>query len=300
MYHYADKAGLVDSDEDEDASIGPGWIQWFCSLEGHEFFCEVDEEFLRDNFNLHGLRGRIRLYDQALDMVLKSEPPDDDEQTDPTFMEIYRDAADLYGLAHARFIITPRGLQAMREKFLRGQFGHCPRALCDRQTCLPVGLAEDLRTARVKLYCPKCQEVYLPKGSKGDVDGAFFGPSFPHLFLQAFSSLVPLDIPTPFVPRVFGFRINGKKSIVEGKLELGEYGRSTVSQYKPEGPSSEIRAAPPWSEKICAVQLNTMQQQQQQQQAEHILTSDPEEAAGVGDRPGGAGEGGSAAPPPVI
>ena len=25
-----------------------GWIQWFCSLDGHEYMVEVDESFIRD------------------------------------------------------------------------------------------------------------------------------------------------------------------------------------------------------------------------------------------------------------
>ena len=32
-----------------------GWIQWFCSLEGHEFLVDIDEEFIRDPFNIYGL-----------------------------------------------------------------------------------------------------------------------------------------------------------------------------------------------------------------------------------------------------
>jgi len=39
-----------------------GWIQWFCDLEGHEFFIEVDEDYIRDNFNLHGLRERVTYF----------------------------------------------------------------------------------------------------------------------------------------------------------------------------------------------------------------------------------------------
>lgn len=44
---------------DEDSESGAGWIGWFCDLEGHEFFVEIDEEYIRDNFNLHGLRERV-------------------------------------------------------------------------------------------------------------------------------------------------------------------------------------------------------------------------------------------------
>jgi len=36
-----------------------GWIQWFCSLEGNEFLVEVDEDYLRDPFNLYDLKQQI-------------------------------------------------------------------------------------------------------------------------------------------------------------------------------------------------------------------------------------------------
>ena len=42
-----------------------------------------------------------------------------------SFLEVYQAAMDLYGLIHARFILSPRGLAMMREKFLLGAFGMC-------------------------------------------------------------------------------------------------------------------------------------------------------------------------------
>ena len=45
-----------------ESESGSGWIQWFCDLEGHEFFIEVDEDYIRDNFNLHGLRERVTYF----------------------------------------------------------------------------------------------------------------------------------------------------------------------------------------------------------------------------------------------
>ncbi len=95
---------VPDSEDDEESSGSvEGWIQWFCSLESHDFFCEVsitlisfsrerrtklqisflllkvDEEYMRDNFNLHGLRPKVRQYDRALHMILESEPPEEGE-----------------------------------------------------------------------------------------------------------------------------------------------------------------------------------------------------------------------------
>ena len=39
----------------------------------------------------------------------------------------------LYGLIHARFIVTTRGLDAMLKKYRLAEFGRCPRMLCRDQ-----------------------------------------------------------------------------------------------------------------------------------------------------------------------
>eukprot|EP00440_Ansanella_granifera_P044196 gb/GFBE01047896.1/.p1 GENE.gb/GFBE01047896.1/~~gb/GFBE01047896.1/.p1 ORF type:complete len:259 (+),score=52.14 gb/GFBE01047896.1/:1-777(+) len=210
---------LGESDEDEEFSADSGWIPWFCGLKGHELFAEVEEDYVRDNFNLYGLRQRFKFYDHALEMILSSEAPDDDDLADNEFLEIYRDASDLYSLIHARYIVSPRGLQAMREKYLKGTFGTCPRIHCDRQHVLPMGLSEDLRAAQVKIFCPKCEQAYACKSKHKELDGACFGMSFPQIFLQSYPSLVPPDPPRPFIPRIFGFKLHKQKSLIAFKLE---------------------------------------------------------------------------------
>ena len=65
-------------------------------------------------------------------LILSSESPDSEDLNDQGFLDIYQSAMDLYGLIHARFILTPRGLAMMREKVTLGTFGNCQRILCDR------------------------------------------------------------------------------------------------------------------------------------------------------------------------
>jgi casein kinase II subunit beta len=106
----------------------------------------------------------------------------------------------------------------MKAKFLNGVFGVCPRVLCDRQLVLPVGMSEELSISRVKVYCPKCEDIYVPRVKFVDIDGAYFGTSFPHIFLQvllninqAFPQLIPQNKPNQYIPRIYGFKLSTKK-----------------------------------------------------------------------------------------
>ncbi len=67
--------------ESESSSDG-GWISWFCDLEGHEFFVEVDLDYIRDSFNLYGIRERIPKYNEAMKMIISSECPDSEDLND--------------------------------------------------------------------------------------------------------------------------------------------------------------------------------------------------------------------------
>lgn len=144
-------------------------------------------------------------------MILLPYTPDETDLQDDEFLEVYENAIDLYGLIHARFIVSPRGLAIMREKYLAGSFGSCPRVYCERQPVLPVGMSEDLRTSRVKVYCPRCQDVFIPKHKHSDVDGAYFGCSFPHMLLITYPELIPTPSTSTYIPRIYGFKIHKRK-----------------------------------------------------------------------------------------
>ncbi|KAL8739069.1 MAG: hypothetical protein Q9181_000251 [Wetmoreana brouardii] len=58
------------------------WISSFCSLLGHEYFAEVTEDFIEDDFNLTGLQNQVPMYKEALEMILDVEPEDEEEDED--------------------------------------------------------------------------------------------------------------------------------------------------------------------------------------------------------------------------
>ena len=144
-------------------------------------------------------------------MVIAEESPQSEEFRDQSFIEAYKSAIDLYGLVHSRFILSPRGLELMKRKYLFGTFGVCPRTSCLNQNVMPIGLNDTLSTARVKIYCPKCEDMYIPKKKIAELDGAFFGTSFPQALLQSYPDLVPVSGPQPFIPKMFGFKLYGLK-----------------------------------------------------------------------------------------
>jgi casein kinase II subunit beta len=47
-----------------------------------------------------------------------------------------------------------------------------------------------------------------------DVDGSFFGCSFPHIFLASFPELEPVKSTQSYIPKVFGFKLKHKKGSV--------------------------------------------------------------------------------------
>ena len=216
------------------------WIYWFCKLKGNEFFVEIDTDFIKNEENLVGIK-----CDKFIKILL-GEKPVLKELLSRENIEDLSEIREIYGLIHKRFINTPLGLGLVREKFLDGVYGYCPRILCNKQVLLPVGLSEDMRYSQVKVFCPQCQEVYKPRDIfygysqvkvfcpqcqevykprdifygyltgkkiyKFDLpDGVFFGTSFPQTFLLHFPDLDPRIINSEkYIPKLYGFRLFGK------------------------------------------------------------------------------------------
>ncbi|KAG0174120.1 casein kinase 2 regulatory subunit [Apophysomyces sp. BC1015] len=169
------------------------WIAQFCSWSGHEYYVEVPEDYIDDQFNMTGLSAIVPHYDQALEMILDMEPvsyqeeqysvqtplveeeesSDDDgfwkERPKPRTcvsdpLVIGGSAVLLYGLIHQRYLLTSQGQRIMAES---------------------------------------------PENPKLDlVDGAHFGSTYLHLLFMSYPQLVPAPKCHIYQPRIFGFRVN--------------------------------------------------------------------------------------------
>ena len=144
-----------------------------------------------------------------------------------SFLEVYQAAMDLYGLIHARFILSQRGRQegeklqvlaSWRKNIFSEFLGTAPELCAKDKSCFLLEWAKNSPLLESKyshlltqVYCPKCQEVYIPRQKHLDIDGAYFGTSFPHIFLQTFQELVPPQGAGYYVPRIYGFRIYQQK-----------------------------------------------------------------------------------------
>ncbi|KAN0113757.1 Casein kinase II, regulatory subunit [Russula decolorans] len=183
------RRAVEDASTGSDSDYSNSWISWFLSSKGNEYFCEVEDDYILDRFNLTGLNTEVQNYTQALDLIT--------DNLDDDFQEELRGTLDiqarlLYGLIHARWIVTARGLAKMLDKYKKADFGRCPRVLCQGQPLLPVGLTDVPYEKSVKLYCGRCEDIYSPKSSRhGSIDGAYFGTSFPHLLFLVYPALLP-------------------------------------------------------------------------------------------------------------
>lgn len=204
----------------------------FVSSRGNEYFCEIDEDYLTDRFNLTGLNTEVSYYQYALDLVTDVFDLDAD---DDLREQIEKSARHLYGLVHARYIVTTRGLAKMvcfppglwgtllekhpltdiqLEKYKKSDFGKCPRVMCDGHALLPLGQSDLPNQNMVKLYCPKCEDIYNPKSTRhSSIDGAYFGTSFHSILFQVYPALNPEKSSRRYEPRIYGFKVHAAAAL---------------------------------------------------------------------------------------
>eukprot|EP00842_Homolaphlyctis_polyrhiza_P001026 jgi/Hompol1/1924/HPOL_002845-RA len=98
----------------------------------------------------------------------------------------------LYGLIHARYLLTKSALTMMGERFEMLYFGRCPRSGCGGCGVVPCGLSDSPGVDTIKMYCPRCNDVYHPKRALyQSLDGAYFGKTFPAFLFLTSPQLIP-------------------------------------------------------------------------------------------------------------
>lgn len=216
------------------------WVRHFMASCPRDVLLPVPRDYILDNFNLAQLppvverislensvesldpSGRSHpIYKQALRVILQEEPYD--PVTVPDTVQCA--AKVLYLLVHQRYVLSPRGLDTVRRRFLLKQssvdpiFGRCPRVVCNGMPLLPFGDSDNFqvhggRDTRAKRYCLSCGEGFYHWDSK--VDGCAWGTSFCHLFVltcgdEVFSEWKRLSLRQSsgtVIPRIFGFALH--------------------------------------------------------------------------------------------
>jgi len=202
---------MEDFNSESDSDYASYWRDWFITSRGNEYFCEIDEDYLTDRFNLTGLNTDVQYYQYALDLVTDVFDVDCDEEMRE---QVEKSARHLYGLVHARYITTTRGLAKMLDKYKKGDF--------------------DVPGVQfVKLYCAKCEDVYNPKSSRhSTIDGAYFGTSFQNILFQVYPALVPEKSKARYEPKVFGFKVHAPAALQRWQDQRRE---ELVARLKNEG-----------------------------------------------------------------
>lgn len=194
-----DGVSTSDSYSDEETD----WISTFLSQSSfRQLLVEVPDVFFGDNLALCGLDVEVKHFNDALRLIRNQAPTDLDVDT------ASKAAALLYARAHARYVLTPQGLEDVRAKYERCDYGRCPRYLCGGQRMLPYGAVDRPGKAVLRFFCPCCHQLYKNFVHTPDqfIDGCFYGPNLAPMFLLTYPTLLPRNCPK-YEPRIYGFAI---------------------------------------------------------------------------------------------
>jgi casein kinase II subunit beta len=201
--------------------IGPGssvprsftpWIKQFCRQEQSGWYVEVDPDWAGDWFNQYGMSNHFDDFDDAVDLISDRRSANWKNFKDSQIQSIQQQALRIYGMLHSRWICLPKGMLLMKAKYEAGVYGKCPRFMCAGTHLLPMGTTLAVRRHSAKLYCPQCCDIYRPPPGV-TLDGAHFGPAFPHMFLFEFGQFDKTVAFKSFEMKVFGFKVHRTRPI---------------------------------------------------------------------------------------
>lgn len=194
------------------ASHQESWVDWFLAGPLGRWFVRVDDSFLTTEHNYYGIQQKVPNFHMAYELIIGPKLSVEAQHKNwPKDIDVY--GTCLYGFLHARYLLTSAGLEKMYAKYTENAFPSCPRTLCCGFQMLPMGRSDVIGHDDIKFFCPNCQKIYnAPIDTSLLVDGAFFGPSWIHLFIAKFNEFRPKEPLKVYIPRIYGFRTAERKN----------------------------------------------------------------------------------------
>eukprot|EP00826_Nyctotherus_ovalis_P053962 TRINITY_DN7045_c0_g1_i16.p1 TRINITY_DN7045_c0_g1~~TRINITY_DN7045_c0_g1_i16.p1 ORF type:complete len:261 (+),score=52.36 TRINITY_DN7045_c0_g1_i16:157-939(+) len=198
------------------------WITNFLAEEGalasnplgNELFVEVDRDYILSKAYTKVVSICIPNIQEVILHITDANSNPEAERNP----KIESDAELVYGLIHRRYIETPEGMEKMLKLYKNRVFGTCPRALCEDESLLPHGASEAPEQNSVSFYCPRCRDLYTSfKIEHLKVDGAYFGPYFPHMFEVRYPKFFDKK-KKKFVGAICGFKIHRSSNVHPPKI----------------------------------------------------------------------------------
>ncbi|EAY09966.1 Casein kinase II regulatory subunit family protein [Trichomonas vaginalis G3] len=180
------------------------WKKSFLEDPNNKWLCDVPDEYINEITNTYGLADEIDNFNECKDIIthkIKSENIDPEK-----YSEVERNLPIAYGMIHARYIMSPDGIDNMTEKYKQKIFGTCPRYSCNNEPLLPIGISSQTKVSTVKVFCPCCRRIYEPRPPVS-LDGAFFGPNVAHMLIDHLDILDHYLLYKPYVRTACGFKV---------------------------------------------------------------------------------------------
>jgi casein kinase II subunit beta len=156
---------------------------------------EIEDYFLQSAVSYYDLSTKVNHYRRAVEIV-KGGSYDLSNVTQEQVDRLAIATRKLYGLLHERFVITDEGIHKLTTKVNAGVYGRCPRIACKGAAMIPMGFSLDPDVGTANVWCPKCHDVY---SGRTNLDGAYFGPDLPMMYLKITRGLLKFQVYSQFL-----------------------------------------------------------------------------------------------------
>ena len=171
------------------------WILKFMNERENRYLEIIQDFYLNDGFNLHGLKEKIENFEEsyhAIQNMAKSKISESEKIT--------------YLLIHQRYIYSKTGAENILDRVMSKEYGTCPRYGCENIPMIPNGISSEYGKHFTMVFCYNCCNMYEAKGSLRKLDGCAWGPGFAQYILMTYPSNFEKRKPFKYNPRLFGFR----------------------------------------------------------------------------------------------